>query len=123
MAAMRLLIAAIVCRLRNELVAAGQALRLVSTTEGWAVVGGAGGVVRVVGVVGVVVAAATRGATQGGLVAGLAVVDLALVFEAGEAGLDVVELGGCDHVVGTRGQDGCDLFFRVHDAIGSLGMV
>src|SRR5258705_11388671 len=101
MAAMRLLIAAIVYRLRNGLVAAGQSLRLVSTTEGWAVVGGAGRVVRVVRVVGGVVAAATRGATQGGLVAALAVVDLAFVFEAGEAGLDVVELGGGDHVVRT----------------------
>ena len=79
-----------------------------------------GGIVRVVGVV---VAAAAGGAAEGGLVAALAVVDLALVFEAGEAGLDVVELGGGDHVVGTGGQDGGDLFLRVDDAVGGLGVV
>src|SRR5205823_2780465 len=58
--------------------------RLVAAAEGWAIVGGAG---RVVGVVRVV-AVARGGATERRLVAALAVVDLALVFQAGEAALN-----------------------------------
>src|ERR1700723_3075836 len=91
---------------------------LVAAAEGWAVVGAVGRVVRVVGVI---VAAAAAGATEGGLVAVLAVVDLALVFDTGEPGFDVVELRGGNHVVGTRRHDGGDLFFRVQDAVGGLG--
>ena len=63
-----------------------------------------------VGSLGSVVLAA--GATQGGLVAVLLVVELALVLDAGEACLDIVKLGCRDDVVGLRGHDGGNLVLR-----------
>src|SRR6202020_2478117 len=93
---------------------------LVAAAQGGLVAGAAGWIVRVVGVV---VAVAAGGAAERGLVAALAVVDLALVFQPRKAGLHVVELGRCDHVVRAGGQDGGDLFLRVKDAVGGLGMV
>ncbi len=80
---------------------------------------GAGG--WIVGVVGVVVGSAD--ATEGGLVAVTLVVDFALVFDAGEAGFDVVKLGGGDDVVGPGGHDGGYLVFGVSDTGGGLGVV
>src|SRR5260370_1367221 len=90
---------------------------LVAAAQSWAVVLVGG----LVGIVGVVVAAAW--ATKSGLVAVLLVVELALVLDGGEAGLDVVELAGGDDVVRLRGHDGRDLVLGPGDAVRSLGMV
>ena len=94
------------------------ALILGAAAEGWAVVGGGG----IVGLLGSLLPCRS-GAAQRGLVAALAVVDLALVLDAGQARLDIVELGGGDHVVRPGGQDGGDLFLGVDDAVGGLRVV
>src|SRR5215467_8012818 len=91
---------------------------LVATAQGRAVVGT--GWWRV-GIVWIRIAA--TGATQSGLVAILLVIELALVLEAGETGLDVVELGGGDDVVGPRGHDGGDLILGFVNAVRSLRVV
>src|SRR5580698_6608430 len=93
---------------------------LVAAAQCWAVVGSAGAV-AVVRVVGVVVAASAAGSAQGGLVTVAFVVELALVFDAGQAGFDVVEFAGGDDVVRLRGHDRGDLVLGVGDAIRGLG--
>src|SRR5262245_10062897 len=109
MATARMLVAAILfCEMK----------RLVSAAEGWAVVGVGGRRGWVVGVGG-----ASAGAAQRGLGAVLLVVELALVLDASEAGLDVVELRGGDDVVGPRGHDGSDLFLRAGDTVGCLRVI
>src|SRR5216683_2926485 len=90
---------------------------LVAAAQGWAVIL----VVGVVGIVGVVVAAAY--ATEGGLVAVALVVELALVLDAGESGLYVVELAGGDDVVRLRGHDSGDLVLGAANSVGGLGVV
>src|ERR1700754_2619870 len=94
--------------------------RLVAAAEGGAVVRAAGRIVRIIRIV---VACSAGGAAKGGFVAILAVVDLALILETSETALDVVELGGRHHVVGTSREDSGNLFLRVNDAVRSLGMI
>src|ERR1035438_3929957 len=88
---------------------------LVTATQGWAVVAGVGGRVRIVGVV-----IGAAGTAQGRLVAAALVVELALVLDARQAGFDVVELAGGDDVVGLGRHDGGNLLLGVGDAVGRL---
>ena len=50
-------------------------------------------------------------------------VEAALVFDAGETGLDLIELGGGLEVLVARREDFGDLFLRVRDAVGGLRVI
>src|SRR5579883_1933119 len=48
---------------------------------------------------------------------------LALVFDAGEPGLDIIEFRSSNQIFVTRRQDLCDLFLRVSNTVRSLRMI
>ena len=50
-------------------------------------------------------------------------IDFAFILNTRKAGLDVVELAGCDDVVGSRRQNRGDLIFGVRDTVRRLGMI
>src|SRR5579863_633677 len=91
---------------------------IVAAVKGWPVVAGV-----IAGLAVWIVAVAGTGAAEAGLVLVLGVNQAALVFNARQPGLHVIELGGGDGVFVARRKNPGDLLLRVQDAVWSLGMV